>query len=292
MYYLIYIPLYLLSLLPFPVLYFLGDGIYGILYYIMKYRRDVVMNNLKIAFPEKTEEERLKIAKQFYHNFVDNFIETLKFLSLSKKEFEKRMEFDATGVEKCYPSGKSVQLFVMHNFSWEFANWGMALRGKYPFLVLYMPLSNKHFDKIIKKMRSRYGSVLIPATNFRRQYVEYARKPHLLASVADQSPGNVDTAWWFTFFGKPTPFVAGPEKGAKANNSAVVFVEFHRVKRGYYKVVTRFVTDDVRSYPDKEITRQYVRFMENSLREHPANYLWSHRRWKHEYQEKYGEIVE
>ena len=240
---------------------------------------------------EKTEEERKKIAKRFYHNFVDNFIETLKFLSLSRKGFEKRLEFDTSGIEPAYPSGKSIQMFVMHNFSWEFANWGMATRARYPFLVIYMPVSNKHLDKMILDMRARFGSVMIPATSFRRRYIEFARKPHMMASVADQSPGNVDTAWWFNFFGKPTAFVTGPEKGARANDSAVVFVNFHRVKRGHYKVNTKFITNDVRSYPEKEITRLYIRFMEESLREHPDNYLWSHRRWKHVYDEKYGEIV-
>src|SRR5690349_6602606 len=149
MYYLIYIPLYLLSLLPFRVLYFLSDLVYGFIYYILKYRREVTMDNLRIAFPEKTEEERTKIAKQFYHNFVDNFIETLKFLSISTKEFEKRLVFETADLEKAYPSGKAIQCFGMHNFSWEFANWGMSRYGKYPVLVVYMPVRNKHLDKII-----------------------------------------------------------------------------------------------------------------------------------------------
>jgi Kdo2-lipid IVA lauroyltransferase/acyltransferase len=292
MYYLVYIPLYLLSLLPFRVLYFLGDMVYGFLYYIMRYRRKVVMSNLQIAFPDKTEEERKKIAKRFYHNFVDNFIETLKFLSISTKEFERRLEFDTTGIERAYPSGKPVQMFTMHNFSWEFANWGMARRAKYPVVVIYMPVSNKHIDRIILDMRRRFGSVMIPATAFRRQYIDWAKKQHMMASVADQSPGNPSHAWWFNFFGKPTPFVTGPEKGARVSDSAVVFVTFYRVRRGYYKVVTEFITDDIRSFPEKEITRQYVRFVERSLGEHPDNYLWSHRRWKHEYKPEYGEIVD
>jgi len=291
MYYLIYIPLYLLSLLPFRVLYFLSDAVYGFLYYIMKYRREVTMDNLRIAFPEKTEKERIRIAKQFYHNFVDNFIETLKFISLSTREFEKRIELDTTALEQAYPSGKSLQCFGMHNFSWEFANWAMARHSKYPVLVIYMPVRNKHIDKIIKDMRSRFGSVMIPATNFRRQFIIWSKKKHLMGSVADQSPGNPESAWWFNFFGKPTPFVTGPEKGARMNDMCVIFVNFYRVKRGHYKIDMEFITDDAPSYPEKELTRQYVRFMEKSLRAHPDNYLWSHRRWKHAYKPEYGEVL-
>src|SRR5882757_11573962 len=81
MYYFFYGLLYLVSLLPMRILYLLSDGIYGLLYYAFKYRRDVVMGNLLIAFPALTEEERVRIAKKFYHNFIDSFIEVIKLLS-------------------------------------------------------------------------------------------------------------------------------------------------------------------------------------------------------------------
>lgn len=292
MYYLVYIPLYLLSLLPFPVLYFFSDMAYGFLYYIMGYRKKVVMENLKIAFPEKTEAERTRIAKKFYHQFVDNFIETLKFLSLNEKGFAKRFDFDTSGLDQAYKSGKSIQLLVMHNFNWEYANWGMARVSKYPFLAIYMPVGNKHFDRIIMNMRARFGTILIPATNFRRTYMEYVKTQHTTGSVADQSPGDPRKAWWFYFFGKPTAFVTGPEKGARLNDSVLILINFYPTeRRGYYKMTSTFLTDDPQSFPEKEITRQYVRYVEKCIREHPSNYLWSHRRWKHVYKEEYGEIT-
>lgn len=291
MYYLIYIPFYLFSLLPFPVLYFFGDLVYGFLYYIMGYRKKVVMDNLRTAFPEKTDIERIKIAKQFYHQFVDTFIETLKFLSLSEKGFAKRFEFDTSGMEQAYVSGKSIQLMVMHNFNWEYANWGMARAAKYPFVAIYMPVGNKHLDRLIMNLRARFGTILIPATNFRRKYMEYVKTQHITGSVADQSPGDPSRAWWFYFFNKPTAFVTGPEKGARLNDSALVLIHFFRTeKRGHYKMTSQLLTDEPSTLPEKEITRKYIRFMEDCIRQHPSNYLWSHRRWKHAYKPEYGDI--
>lgn len=291
MYYLIYTPLYLLSLLPLRVLYFFGDAVYGVLYYLIGYRKDVVMNNLLIAFPEKTAEERKKIAKAFYHNFVDTFIETIKFLSWSYDSLDKRFTADLSGIEKAYACGKNINLIGMHNFNWEYANWGIVKKLKYPWLGIYMPVGNKAFDRIIRNMRSKQGTILLPATDFKKHYLKYAKELHVLGSAADQSPGNPHNAYWVHFFGRPTAFVTGVEKGARINDSAVVFGHFYKTKRGYYQIDTEFITDAPNSLTEGELTRRYVRYCEKCIRKIPANYLWSHRRWKHEYKEEYGKIL-
>src|SRR6478752_6370177 len=112
MYYIIYPIFYMLSLLPWRVLYFISDGIYGLIYYIFGYRRKVVMSNLLIAFPEKTEKERTRIAKDFYHNFIDTFIETIKLLSLNDKNFDKRCTSNVELVNDLYNTGKNAQMFT------------------------------------------------------------------------------------------------------------------------------------------------------------------------------------
>ncbi|MBC7851578.1 MAG: lipid A biosynthesis acyltransferase [Chitinophagaceae bacterium] len=292
MYYLIYIPLYLISLLPFPVLYFFADGIYAILYYVFGYRKKVVMTNLLIAFPGKSENERTRIAKDFYHNFVDTFIETIKMLSMPEKSFAKRFSLNLDGMEKAYECGKPIHIVSMHNFNWEYANWGLSRGLKYPLVVIYMPVGNKAFNKLVYDLRSRFGSKLIPAVNFRRNYIKYANTKHVLANVGDQSPGNPATAYWTNFFGRPTAFVTGPEKGARSMDAAIVFAHFYPTdKRGYYHLDTEFLTDTPRTMANGDITRLYIKFLERSIQKKPANYLWSHRRWKHEYKESYGPLL-
>lgn len=284
MYFIIYSLLYLISLLPWRVLYIFSDGVAFLLKHVIKYRVNVVNQNLAIAFPHKTEKERKQIATRFYQQFTDSFIETIKLLSISDKTFEKRFTSNVHVLNDLYATGQSVQIMAGHFFNWEFANWGVAKYGKYPFIGVYMPLSNKAFNKIIYNLRARYGSILIPATNFRSQFHKYANEgPYAMALAADQNPGNPLQAYWVNFFGRLTPFVKGPEKGAKLNNTAQVFVHFYRTKRGYYHSEYEVMTTSPNYFNDGQLTALYVKVLEDKIKLNPSNYLWSHRRWKYTY---------
>ncbi|HEU4609997.1 MAG TPA: lysophospholipid acyltransferase family protein [Chitinophagaceae bacterium] len=287
MYYIVYTLLYLLSLLPLRILYLFSDLLYLLIYRLIGYRKKVVMQNLLIAFPDKSEHERKKIASDFYHNFIDNFIEIIKLLSWNSREVNKRFAADLTGMQPAFDSGRNIHLIGMHNFNWELCTWGMTSLMSYPFIGIYMPVGSATFDRIMLRLRSRYGATLIPATSFRKAYAPYIHQQHVLGSVADQSPGNPSQAYWLYFFGRPTAFVTGPEKNARLQNAAVVFAHFYKVKRGYYKFDTKFITEAAADMPAGELTRQYVSFVENCLRKQPANYLWSHRRWKKEWKADY-----
>lgn len=293
MYYFTYGFLYLISLLPWRILYFISDGFYALTYYIIGYRKEVVMKNLSIAFPEKSNEERIRIAKDFYHNLIDTFIETVKLLSVSKKQFEKRFTCnDFHVLNDLYPTGQNVQIHGGHFFNWEFANNGIALSSAYPFVGVYMPIANKVIDRIIYQLRSRYGTILIPATDFKTKFHQYAGDRYVLGLAADQSAGNTLNAYWTEFFGRKAPFVKGPEKGARLNNTAIIYGNYYRIKRGYHKLDLKLLTTRPNSFPEGDLTKMMIREIEDSIRKNPANYLWSHRRWKHEFdEEKYGHLV-
>jgi KDO2-lipid IV(A) lauroyltransferase len=287
MYLIIYFFVYLISLLPWRLLYFISDIVAFLLQHVFKYRWKVVQQNLAIAFAQKTAKERQQIANDFYQQFTDSFIETFKLISISDKNFEKRFTSNAEVLNKLYASGQSVQIMAGHFFNWEFANWGAAKYGKYPFIAVYMPLSNPHFNKIILKLRMRFGSIMIPATNFKSQFHKYASKgSYAMALAADQNPGNPLSAYWVPFFGRLTPFVKGPEKGALLNNTAQVFVHFYRVKRGYYHSEYEVMTTSPNYFKDGQLTALYVKILEEKIKARPANYLWSHRRWRYEYDAK------
>lgn len=291
MYHIVYAILYLISLLPWRALYILSDCIYPLLYYVIGYRKEVVMNNLAIAFPEKTEADRKRIAKDFYKNFIDNFVEAIKLISVSKEELLRRFTFDAKPINDLNNAGKNVQLTLGHFFNWEFANVSYSTKLLYPLIVVYMPVENKVFNKLFKKIRKRFGTHLVSATNFKNEFAAYAKQRHTLALVGDQS-AMPDKGYWVDFFGKKTPFVKGPERSARLNNAAVIFVNFYPVKRGYYNSEMLLFTTDPRSCPHGEITKQMIAFIEDAIRKHPSNYLWSHRRWKWEFDEtKHGKQV-
>ncbi|MBN9298685.1 MAG: lipid A biosynthesis acyltransferase [Filimonas sp.] len=283
MYYIVYGLLYLVSLLPFRVLYFISDIFYYLLYYVIGYRKDVVMNNLKIAFPEKTDAERLKIARKFYSQFVDNFIEMLKLLSISKKTLEKRFKVNIEVLNDLKGKIDKVQVVTGHYFNWEFANSAVGHTSLFPFIVVYMPVKNKVFDKLVYKLRSRFGTILVPATAFRTNFHQYIKDEYALILVADQNAGHVDNAYWLPFFGKMAPFVRGPERGAIKNNTAVIYAHFYPYKRGYYTAKLELITTTPREYAEGELTKILVKKVEDSVKEIPSSYLWTHKRWKWEF---------
>jgi len=292
MYYIVYGFLYIFSLLPLSVLFLFSDLAYFILYYVAGYRKELVASNLLIAFPEKTEEERRKIAKQFYLNFTDTFIETIKMISISRKELERRSQPDFEYVNELVKKGKNIHMMAGHQFNWEFAQLLYALNLNAPFVGIYMPVNNKIFDRISFKFRQRYGTILISAKDFKNKMHRVFTKQYILALAADQNPGSPVNAYWMNFFGKPAPFVTGPGKGAVKNNTAVVFVAFEKPKRGHYSFKVIPITENGASHTPEELTLLYKNALEETIRKNPSNYLWSHRRWRHEWQEGYAEILE
>ena len=167
MFYPVYGLLYLLSRLPFPVLYCISDGIYFLLYYVFGYRRKIVTSNLTIAFPEKSEAELTKIAKQFYHNLTDTFVEIIKLISMNEQTFDKRCKGDFSMIEDLVAKGKNIQLHAGHQFNWEFGSLFMSKTIKtIPTYAVYMPIKNSAMEKLFLKIREKYGTVFIKATEF------------------------------------------------------------------------------------------------------------------------------
>lgn len=292
MYYIVYGFLYALSLLPLRVLFLISDFAYFILYYVTGYRRKLVASNLQIAFPEKTKEERKKIAKQFYLNFTDTFIETIKMISISRRELEKRGDCEIDYINELIEKGRNIHIMAGHQFNWEFANLVYATLLKIPFVGIYTPVSNKIFSKIFFDFRSRYGTIMMSARDFKNKMHDVFSSQYILALAADQNPGNPANAYWLNFFGKPAPFVMGPAKGAVKNNTAVVFVGFEKVKRGYYKFHIVPITENASEHTPEDLTIIYKKVLEDTIRKNPSNYLWSHRRWRHDWKEGYPEIIQ
>jgi len=291
MYTIVYGIFYLISLLPWRVMYLISDVIAFILNHVIGYRKKVVIANLQIAFPEKSEKERAIIVKQFYRQFTDNFIEVIKLLSISKKELNRRFVCDYSVINDLYSSGKNVQLLLGHFFNWEFANLAYANNLLYPFVVVYKPIESKIFGKLFSQMRKRFGTHLVAADTFRKDFSHLSKNRFCLVLVGDQNPADPENAYWTPFFGRMTPFVKGPEKGAKLYNAAVVMCNFYSVKRGYYKSEIKLLTTEPRSMPDGVITQNMVSYVEECLRRHNGNYLWSHKRWKHAFADKHKHLV-
>jgi KDO2-lipid IV(A) lauroyltransferase len=282
MYYLLYGLLYLISLLPYFIIYRISDVAYLLLYHVFRYRRKVVMYNLGIAFPEKSTAEKAAIARKFYRNLTDTFIESIKMLSMSTRTFEKRCTIDIAPLNELAAQGKNIQLHSGHQMNWEYANWIFAKNLVVPWIGVYQPISSPSFNRIFHQMRSRYGTVLVSTKEFAATMHQFIHKPYCLALAADQNthPGK---GYWLYFFQKPVPFISGPDKGALKKDTAVVFADIEIKKRGHYHIACKVITPSAGNMQPGELTRLYRNLLEETIRKYPDNYLWTHRRWRHAY---------
>ena len=249
------------------------------------------MGNLLQAFPGKTEKERIAIAKKFYRNFVDNFIEALKLVSASAAFIDKHFTGDYSLCNKLYEEGKKCQILLSHNFNWEFACLASKRQMKHFFIVVYMPIGNKIVNKIFMKVRTKTGATLLPATNMRNAILPFRKETYALVLVADQNPGYPKSAHWVNFYGKPTPFLKAPESGARRGNTPVVFSKIIKEKRGHYRVYFEMGEENPAAIQEGQLTKKYVDFLSRFLSEYPEMWLWSHRRWKWDWKPEYGKII-
>jgi KDO2-lipid IV(A) lauroyltransferase len=280
-YYIFALPFYLFSLLPFWVIYLLSDLLYFIGFFLIGYRKQVVLTNLRNSFPEKSEEELQRIMKKFYRGLFDIFLETFKILGMSARSMEKRMAFTDLSMIKEISDKKQNMIFVMgHTGNWEWSGHSLALKKLYHVNALYHPLSNKFFDWLMLRLRSRFGMGLIPMQSSIKEMFKQRDTLNSTTFIADQTPSS-ENAYWTTFLNQETPVFLGTEKIAKKFNYPVVFASIEKLKRGHYIIHFRKITDAPVDTPDNFITETHTRMLEDAIRKQPESWLWSHRRWKH-----------
>lgn len=273
---------WIISLLPFWILNIKSYFFYLILHYIIRYRKEVVNKNLKYCFPNKTNEERKRISKKFYRNLTDLFFEILKLKTISAQELDKRFEIKNPEIlDKLYSQNKSILVAIGHCGNWEWL--GPLLASKYKFKVFgpAKPLNDAFFNGFMNSIRSRFGFEPI---NFKLSYRTLIRHKNIATAslmAGDQNPVKSEQNYWTTFLNRETPFFDGIEKMSKALDLAVVYFDVQRKKRGYYQAQLHLITDTPNQCSENQIIDEYIRLLENSIVQHPDNWLWSHRRWKY-----------
>ena len=275
--------LWIISILPFRIFYWLSDCIYVLVYYIVGYRKKTVRENLALALPHLSDKERLEIEKKSYHHLCDMFLEMVKTMTISSEEMNKRFKITNLEVIKEYEKkGKSIMLIASHYASWE---WLITLNQKISFLgvAVYKKLANKHFDKLVRDIRSKYNTELVP-TSKTIPLIANNQKNNIqcvYGLASDQSPKADRIFHWESFMGVEVPVHTGPEMLAKKYDMTVVFAKVKKVKRGYYELTIIPLSDNPKSIPDFGITHIYIKEVEKQILEAPEYYFWTHKRWKH-----------
>lgn len=274
--------LYLISLLPFWVLYRVSDLFFVIIYYVLGYRKKVVLDNLRNSFPEKSEQELKKIAFDFYRYLCDLFLETFKTLTISKKQMLAHCKMNEE-TQKLFDSyhkqQRSIILVMGHFGNWEWAG-NVVDSSKHQLYVIYHQLSNKYFNQLVIKMRTRFGTKLIEMKSTLRDMVTNRKEVTATAFIADQTPFP-ESAYWTTFLNQDTPVFTGTEKIASKFNYPVIYISIKRIKRGYYEIFGELLFENPKETKEGEISEAHTRRLEKDIIAQPEIWLWSHRRWKH-----------
>ncbi len=282
-YIILYPFLWLISILPFRLLYFISDLVYILIYHILGYRKKVVNYNLHLAFPDKTNDEIKIIRKKFYHHLCDMLVEAIKSITISEAEMIKRYVFkNVEAVHNLEKENKSIVLFMGHYASWE---WVFILQKhvNHKGYAVYKQLSNKYFDAMVKRIRAKYNSYLITTKETFPVLIKAKKEKQLTLNgfVFDQSPRLNRAIHWQNFMGVKVPVHVGAEILAKKLDMATFFLKVKKLKRGYYEATIMDIINDPKSFEDYQITDAYLKHIEEQILEAPEFYLWTHKRWKH-----------
>ena len=282
-YVLLYPILWLISKLPFKLIYLLSDLVYALVYNIFAYRKKVVIDNLKLAFPDQTDSEYQAIARKFYKHLCDVIFESIKSISITERELHQRFKIKDTSLfTDLEQNNKSAILMLGHYGNWE---WIFILQTiiNHKGYGVYKRLKNKYFDRLVKQIRAKYNTQLITTKETISTLNKVNEKGELSISgfISDQSPKKDKAFHWQNFMGVNVPVYTGAEMLAKKLNHAVVFCKISKLKRGHYNCDFELITKQPQSVPDYQITDQFLKRVEQQIYEEPAYYLWTHKRWKH-----------
>lgn len=278
------------SITPFALLYLKSDFYFFILYYLARYRRKVVRENLVSSFPEKPLAEIKRIERRFYHDFCDLFVEGCKLMRLKPDGLSNRVTFtNPEMIQMLYEKGRSVFCAMSHSGNWEWFNKLIGLCSAHKDIAIYKKMQNPYFDAFMLNLRLKFieeGMEMVESMDVKKKLAEVQDRRNLVLILGDQSPRGVDSDYWTEFLHRDTCWYYGLEKMAKSLDYAVVFVEMNRVRRGHYSVTFRMITETPKQTEEGFILEQYVRYIERLIQNQPENWLWSHRRWKHSRQIK------
>ncbi|MGC6489882.1 MAG: lysophospholipid acyltransferase family protein [Flavobacteriales bacterium] len=280
--YILYYILKAYALLPMFAINSIGKKL-AFLLKLFSYRKHTIENNLKMVFPNKSQQERTIIKTRFYNYFGHLLAECIKLFGLSENLIKKRITFknDDTVIDYLKQQ-KDIIVVLGHYGNWEWAFLAASLHFKAEMVGIYKPLSSPFWNNKIKMVRSQFGATLLSMKESLRYLLKKGNRPRLIGIVGDQTPSADELNYWINFLNQKTPVFLGAERLAKKLNCPVFYANIIPKSHSNYEIRFELITDTPNQYSQKEITNLYSQQLENNIKKHPAYWLWSHRRWKHQ----------
>ncbi|WP_430966908.1 lysophospholipid acyltransferase family protein [Spongiimicrobium sp. 2-473A-2-J] len=274
--------LWLISVLPFSLFYLFSDFAFFLVYTVFGYRKKVVLENLQLVFPEKSEEEIMQIRRKFYAHMCDVFLEMIKTMGMTKQTMEKRFKIMNIEVLREIEKEKSCIVPITHYANWE---WNVCVNNYFESkgYAVYQKIQNKYFDALVKRIRAKWNATLITQKETVKTVIRNEQQGirSVYGMVSDQSPMMSEARYWGSFMGITVPVHTGMEVLARKLDLAVVFLKVSKVKRGFYEAEFIPITTAGGQTDENSITDRFLEEAEKQIREKPEYYLWTHRRWKH-----------
>jgi Kdo2-lipid IVA lauroyltransferase/acyltransferase len=269
------------SRFPLRALYVFSSFLYLLGYYVVRHRHHVIREQLEKVFPALSAAERERIHKQFLKNFCDVMMEVLKSVSMSETDMRNHVQISNLDVARRYlDAGQSVIFVTSHLGNWEWLLQGVTLHLGYPVDAAYKPLHDHWAERLMLKVRSRFGARLVPAKELLADFLRRRGIVRALAMNADQAPVPTDKRYWTQFLGQETAFYIGAEQIARATRLPIIYVRVRRTRRGYYQVELEPLWDGREATEPTTVTERYARICEADVLKSPADWLWSYRRWR------------
>jgi Kdo2-lipid IVA lauroyltransferase/acyltransferase len=269
------------SRLPMWALYAFSSFLYLLAFYVVRHRDQVIREQLEKVFPGSSNAERERIHKQFLKNFCDVMVEVLKSVSMAEADMRARVQIVNLDAARRYlDAGQSLMFVTSHLGNWEWLLHGVTLHLGYPVDAAYKPLHDPWAERLMLKIRSRFGARLVPAKELLADFLKRRRVVRAVAMNADQAPVSTDKRYWTRFLGQDTAFYIGAEQIARATRLPILYVAVRRVRRGYYEAELKPLWDGREAVLPNTVTERYARSCELDVLKTPADWLWSYRRWR------------
>ncbi|TLU99308.1 lysophospholipid acyltransferase family protein [Dyadobacter luticola] len=271
-----------ISRLSWKILYKISDIFRFLIFDVGHYRRKVILENLHNSFPYYSDETIQSIAQKYYQNFTDIIFETIKLRSISKKDLLNRFDLEMDLLDHYYQQQKSLVVVSGHLGNWEMLNLFASAKLSYQIVVVYHELANDIFEDWFRKVRTKFGTEMIPMKDAMAKALEPRDKPFLFVLINDQSPVP-EKAYWTSFLNQDTGVFRGVELIARRLNAPVLYMGILRneMQRGFYKAYFKLITENPKREPANQILQSQIEYLEEDIIKQPDNWLWSHRRWKH-----------
>ncbi len=275
-----------ISWLPLWVLYGISDVFRLLAQYGIKYRKKVVRENLSKSFPDMTEKELRRTESDFYRQFADNFVETIKLLHISDRTINKRVKvINAELVEEIARTGRPILLYLGHYGNWEWVP-AITLHFNEPEITaqIYKAVHDEAFNRVMLKVRSRFRPIDIEQLSAMRTLLRFRRDygTFIVGILDDHSPNHNRSAHYMEWLNHPyTIYNVGAEEIGKHLDAEYVYLDVEKPRRGHYQLTFKRIipTETDTDYP---YTREYMRMLEATIRRAPGYWLWSHKRWRYQ----------